>query len=218
MNIHKLHQFAAATPHAAPAPHPFVLTEVRRSIHNDCRRTFRTSVANYAYIMRVEIEDDLGPVPNDYLQKAHDLVSCGRRHPIQNIPVDLRAGPLIWQRADAAAALDEDDAASSIHVIVSLPVNGNAASWERVLTSFIDERLVALGMVVDWAIHCVRRDDGTYDVHPHAHLLASARRWKSDQRRGQRMKPWLSCKTQREALEDAWHAASGVPQQPLVAV
>ncbi len=176
------------------------------------RKTHRTAVASALYISRTEGEDRFGQLPSGYMAKAPDLVASGRRHPLQNFPSRYKDGLLIWQEADAAAALDPTDAVG-VHIVASLP--GMAPEeWQRLIERFIDDTLVARGMVVDWAVHAQRDDDGGWATHPHAHMVVSARRYRQDLRKGQRQKTWLFNPRQIDNAEDAWLAATGLQRLP----
>lgn len=189
---------------AAPImpPNP---TDPRREV---LRKTHKTATASSLYINRIEGEDRYGPLPSGYMAKAGDLIGAGRRHPLQHFPPQYRSGPLIWEEADAAAAIDPDDAAG-VHIVASLP-GMVPEQWPRLVERFIDDNLVALGMVVDWAIHARRDEDGGWATHPHVHMIASARRFRNDMRKGQRQRTWLWNASQIDAAEDAWLAVTGL--------
>lgn len=183
-------------------------TDPRREV---LRKTHKTAVASWLYINRLEGEDRFGPLPSGYMAKAGDLFDTGRRRPLQHFPPQYRSGPLIWEEADAAAALDPADAAG-VHIVASLP--GLAPEqWRRLVERYIDDQLVARGMIVDWAIHAQRDKEGGWATHPHVHMVASARRFRKDRRRGQRQRTWLYSASQIDLAEDAWLAATGL--QPL---
>lgn len=179
------------------------------------RKTHRTAVASALYITRREGADRFGQLPDGYMSKADDLVAFGRRHPLQKFPPQYRAGPLIWEEADAAAALDPADAAG-IHIVASLP--GMAPEqWRPLIERFLDDHLVVKGMVIDWAIHAKRDDDGGWATHPHVHMIASSRRWRHDIRKGQRQRTWLFNARQIDHAEDAWLTLTGLQRLPYLA-
>jgi hypothetical protein len=190
---------------AAPVlpPHP---TDPQREL---LRKTHRTAIATMLYINRIEGSDRLGQLPPTYLIKADDLIANGRRHPIQKFPLQYKSGRAIWDEADAAAAMDPDHAAA-IHIIGSLP-DGTPEQWQRLVERYLDEHFVTLGMVVDWAIHADRHDDGSWKTTPHFHGLVTARRFRNDLRKGQRQRTWLYSKAQIHVAEDAWLAAAALP-------
>lgn len=178
------------------------------------RKTHRTAVASALYITRTEGQDRFGSLPNAYMAKADDLVAFGRRHPVQKFPPQFRTGLLIWEEADAAAALDPADAAA-VHLIASLP--GMAPEqWCRLVERFIDDHLVVRGAVVDFAIHA-KRDGAQWATHPHVHMIVTARRYRSDMKKGQRQKTWLHNARQIDQVEDAWLAATGLQRLPFAA-
>ncbi len=179
------------------------------------RKTHRTAVASVLYITRTEGEDRFGQLPNAYMSKKADLVASGRRHPLQNFPPKYRSGPLIWEDADAAAALDPADAAG-VHIVASLP--GMAPEqWRPLVERFLDDHLVVRGMVIDWAIHAKRDDDGGWATHPHVHMIVSSRRYRNDMRKGQRQKTWLYNARQLDHAEDAWLTLTGLQRLPYLA-
>ena len=179
------------------------------------RKTHRTAVASALYIKRCEGEDRLGKLPNGYMSKAADLVASGRRHPLQRFPPEYRAGPAIWEEADAAAALDPADAAA-VHVVASLP--GMASEeWLRLVERYLDETLVVRGMLIDWAIHARRDESGGWATHPHVHMIATARRYRPDMRKGQRQRTWLYSAGQIHRAEDAWLTLTGHQRLPYSA-
>ncbi len=171
------------------------------------RQTYKSAVANYLYMMRQEGSDLFGSVPNGYMAKADDLIFTGRRHPLKIAP-DLTAGHKLWNEADIASSRNPAQAAA-MHVILTLPPVPRE-EWLPLVETFIDDNLVARGMVIDFALHAKPDSDGGWEVHPHAHLLITTRRWRSDQRKGQRMRPWLYSKAQLHALESAWLVRTGL--------
>jgi MobA/MobL family len=212
LNIVKDTQARAIAALANPQYAPFKSTAV---LHPDPgnpnreagRRTYKSAVANYLYMMRQEGSDQFGSVPNGYMAKADDLIVTGRRHPLKIAP-DLTTNRKLWDEADAAASHDPAQAAA-MHVILTLPPVPRE-DWQPLVETFIDDNIVQLGMIADFAIHSKRDADGGWDVHPHCHLLITTRRWRADQRKGQRMRPWLHSKAQLDALESAWLARTGL--------
>ena len=184
------------------APDP---TDPARERH---RRTHKTAVATRLYMSRTAGSDRLGVLPPDYLSKVGDLVASGRRYPVHRMPAKYKSGMRAWEDADAAAARAPREAAA-VHVILSLPPEGSPESWQHLVEDFCDEALCALGMLVDWAVHAERAPDGGWSTAPHAHLCVTARRWRDDPRKGQRMRCWLYSKAQLEAAEAIWLMMSG---------
>lgn len=179
------------------------------------RKTHRTAKASWLYINRKEGEDRFGPLPNGYMSKAGDLVASGRRHPLHRYPLQYRTGPVIWEEADAAAALDPAGAAG-IHIVASLPRTA-PGEWQRLIERYIDDSLVSRGMVVDWAVHALGDDSGDWATHPHVHMIVSARRFRADMRKGQRQRSWLFNASQIDQAEDAWLAITGLQRLPYTA-
>lgn len=180
----------------------------------DVRKTHYTAVATWLYINRIEGSDCLGVLPPAYMAKADDLVATGRRHPIQNLALKYKNGRAIWDEADAATTADPDHAAA-LHIIGTLQ-NGTPAEWQRTVERYLDDHFSKLGMVVDWAIHAGRDDQGDWAPPPHFHGLVTARRFRDDQRKGQRQRTWLYNKAQVDRAEDAWLAATGLPPRTFV--
>ncbi len=179
------------------------------------RKTHRTAKASWLYINRLEGEDRFGPLPASYMSKSGDLVASGRRHPLQKFPPQYRTGPLVWEEADAAAALHPADAAG-VHIVASLP--GMAPEqWCPLIERFLDDYLVVKGMIIDWAIHAKRDDDGGWATHPHVHMIVSSRRYRNDMRKGQRQKTWLYNARQLDHAEDAWLTLTGLQRLPYLA-
>jgi hypothetical protein len=200
---------------AAPGHAPFRCAQIKHPDPSDpgreeTRKTHHTALASYLYIHRIPGRDHLGQLPPDYLVKSDDLVCSGRRHPLKGVPVPMRSGPQIWREANTATR-DDLAHAAAVHVILTLPDIPQKA-WQPLVERFVDDHLVNLGHVVDYAIHAKPDGSGTgWATHPHVHLLCSARRFKSDQRKGQRMRVWLCSKSQIEALENAWLSTTGLP-------
>jgi hypothetical protein len=180
----------------------------------DVRKTHYTAAATWLYINRIEGSDCLGVLPPAYMAKADDLVATGRRHPIQNLALKYKSGRAIWDEADAATTADPDHAAA-LHIIGTLQ-NGTPAEWQRTVERYLDDHFSKLGMVVDWAIHARRDDEGDWAPPPHFHGLVTARRFRDDQRKGQRQRTWLYTKAQIDMAEDAWLAATGLPPRTFV--
>jgi MobA/MobL family len=200
---------ALAKPEFAPVTiTPVMHRDPNNPEREERRRTYLTAVANYLYIFRLGGSDHLGVLPDNYLQKADDFVVGGRRRP-RKVPLHLHDGSALWEEADAATSQDLADAAA-IHVILTLP-DLPRYRWKSLVERFIDDNLIALGIIADWAIHAKSDDSGEgWLTHPHVHLLCTARRWKSDQQKGRRMRPWLCSKAQNDALENAWLALTGL--------
>jgi MobA/MobL family len=201
---------------AATEREPFRLAEVKRDLLDSVtRRTHQTAVANFGYINRIEIDDEIGPVPPTYMAKARDLIVAGRRHPVGRKASQIPMGRLLWDHADAKAGTDPKNEAAAVHIVLGLP-DLPQERWQDYATDFIDQELTSLGMVVDYAIHAVSDANGGWLVTPHVHCLATSRRWKPDQQRGRRMKQWLASKAQIEALENAWLTRTGLKRRPIV--
>lgn len=193
---------------------PIMRPDPRYPEREEVRKTHYTATGTWLYINREEGADVLGVLPPSYMSKAEDLVATGRRHPIQNLPLKYKSGRGIWDQADAATSADPDHAAA-IHIIGTLP-NGTAAEWQRTVERYLDDHFASRGMVVDYAIHAKRDDQVGWAPAPHFHGLVTARRFRDDQRKGQRQRTWLYTKGQINAAEDAWLLATGLPLRTFV--
>ena len=84
-----------------------------------------------------------------------------------------------------------------------------SSSGKRLIAVFCDTELAAKGMVVDWAIHALRGDDGEFAVPPHVHFLITSRTW--DRRNaGQWQKSWITSHAQVNALGNVWYELTGM--------
>jgi MobA/MobL family len=193
---------------------PVMRADPSKPDREERRRTHQTAVASYLYMFRLPGADDIGVVPPAYLEKRDDLFATGRRHPLQKFERQHTSGRLLWDEADAATRYEPDEA-SAIHAVMALPPIPQS-KWQLLIERFVDNELVSQGMIVDYAIHCRVGDDGEWTTRPHVHLLATARRWRTDQRKGSRQRTWLCSKAAHEALEDAWHKVTGLPRRAIV--
>lgn len=173
--------------------------------------THYTATASWLYMTRQPGSDRFGPVPDAYLAKD-DLLDTGRFHPEQRMPPTLKHGPTLWIDADQAAEEGGPEEVSAIHMVASLPLNIEPDRWRKLVRRFSVDHLVSLGMIVDFAVHAKKSEDGGWTVRPHVHLLATARFWRANGRRGDRQRAWLCSKDQIRAAEDAWLALTS--QQP----
>lgn len=171
--------------------------------------THYTATASALYITRQAGEDRFGPVPEGYLVK-NDLVSTGRYHPTQSFPAALREGLQLWRDADGAAAQGGPTEVSATHIVASLPAN-EPERWDVLVKTYSLQVLVERGMIADWAIHAKAADDGSWVTMPHVHILATARFWRANIRKGDRQKAWLASRSQLDAAEAEWLRITGLP-------
>ena len=189
--------------------HSFDLTPV---IHlkdgqpSDRSRTFWSAVANSLYIVRQDGEDVFGPTPRfaDKLVACPDLVDHGRRGPI-GCDADHLAGLQLWQAADQAALTDRPSAPVAFHAVGWLPTNMPRHGWRELVLRFLDEQIVAAGMVADWALHAHADIEGRWIKKPHVHAVITSRFWKGP-REGQPQPAWFQTAKHRSAVGDAWQA------------
>lgn len=190
---------------------PFNLRYIVRDavgIHGDDRRTLhRTAKCNYLYIVRESGSDEFGPTP-DFAARRNELVALGRAGPLRSHATTY-AGPAIWEAADAASREPRPELSTAMHAVGSLPTALDVIQWKRLIAVFCDTELAARGMVVDWAIHTLRGEDGEFAVPPHVHFLITSRTW--DRRKaGQWQKPWITTPAQVTALGNAWFELTGM--------
>lgn len=176
--------------------------------------THYTSTASWLYINRLSGSDRFGKVPDAYVERG-DLIASGRCHPQQKMVPDFRSGNRIWYQADEAAALEGPQAISATHIVADLPLDADATRWAWLAEHYAYRHLVDKGMIVDWAIHCRRSDEG-WTGTPHVHFLASARFWPPNGRLGSRQWQWLANADQTRTAEDAWLRLVGL--RPLTTV
>ena len=198
---------AAVRPQAlfsvTPVIHP------QNGVRAESSRTFWSATSNALYIRRESGEDLFGPTP-DFAAKligCPDLVCHGRRGPI-GCDADGLADLALWHAADEAAVTDRPSAPVAWHAIGWLPTRIDEAGRRELVLQFLDERFVANGMVVDWAIHALPDGDGGWIKKPHLHAVATARFWKGP-RIGQPQAAWLTSAKSRSALEVIWTALPG---------
>lgn len=181
-----------------PVIHP------QNGVRAENSRTFWSATSNALYIRRQTGEDLFGPTP-DFAAKlvaCRDLVAHGRRGPI-GCDNDGVADLSLWRAADEAAVADRPSAPVAWHAIGWLPSEMGEAGWRELVLQFLDERFVANGMVVDWAVHALPDGEGGWVKKPHLHAVATARFWKGP-RTGQPQAAWLATARSRSALEAAW--------------
>lgn len=175
--------------------------------------THYTATASWLYINRIAGSDRFGDVPDGYVHRG-DLVAAGRCHP-QKLPPRLRSGDSLWREADDAAALEGPRAISATHIVADLPPDADPARWAWLVEHYAYRHLVDKGMIVDWAIHHRKGEEGKAPGVPHVHLLASARFWRPGGRFGSRQWQWLANADQIRTAEDDWFRAIGI--RPAIA-
>jgi MobA/MobL family len=146
------------------ATRPFVVRYVAAASAADGKPRYaahRTAVASYCYIMRESGHDRFGPTPAAWLAKRPDLVATGRRISKTRVPERLRDGIALWQEADATVAKLGPDDVVAAHIVASLPEEYEPDAWHDPIVEWIDSQFVYKGMVVDFAIHGLRNDDGS---------------------------------------------------------
>lgn len=171
------------------------------------RVTHRTAYASYCYIRRKPDTDIYGPMPEEWATRG-DLVATGRIHPAQT-PAWARSGPKIWKDADASVFPHRLNEATALHIVLTLPPTEEASVWEYLIETFGSEQIAGHGMIADWAIH-----NKPSDIAPHAHLLVTARSWRTDRNPGQQHPRWFASAAAVRAAERAWIDISGLRPVP----
>ena len=195
------------------ATRPFVIRYVAAASAETGKPRYaahRTAVATFCYIRRESGHDRFGPTPQAWLDKRPDLVSTGRRISKTRVPERLRAGITIWQEADAAVACLGDNEVVAAHIVASLPEDYDPNVWDDRVAEWIDDELVYKGMVIDFAIHALRGEDGSWKIRPHIHMIVTLRCWRDDQYKGRRQRSWLISRDHERKLEDAWADLTGL--------
>jgi len=175
--------------------------------HLGRRPAYRTAVCNVAYIWRDPAAvDRFGPMPPSFAQRSYELRAAGLMLP-RSAPQWACQGYSIWEEADRAAVASGDPTAlAAWHVVFSIPTNVNEKWWDWLVRSFIQRELVEKGAAVAYAIHALQGADGEWIIHPHAHLVVTARYYRHWRRTGERHPTWLSGWRAHARLERAWQA------------
>jgi hypothetical protein len=168
----------------------------------EMRMTHRTAYASYCYILRTPEADRFGVMPREWSTRG-DLVVSGREHPAQT-PAWAKAGPQIWQEADASITDARIGEAAAFHIVLSLPRDQDAENWQHLVEEFCRDVLCPKGMVADWAIHFLPGQ-----IEPHAHLVVTARTWRRDRNPGRRHPRWFTTQEAILAAERQWIRISG---------
>jgi MobA/MobL family len=203
------------------ATRPFVVRYVAAASAADGKPRYaahRTAVASYCYIRRESGLDRFGPTPAAWVDKRPDLVATGRRISKNRVPERLRAGIEIWQEADSTVAKLGPDEIVGAHIVGSLPEDYEPDIWNDRIAEFLDNNFVYKGMVVDFAIHGLRNDNGSWKIRPHIHMLVTLRCWRDDQYKGRRQRTWLVTKEHERQLADAWAKLTGLRAPPFFGV
>lgn len=148
----------------------------------DRRATHAMAYGNYLYITRQAGRDPLGPL--DYRHRD-DLVAHGLELPA-NHPRWAEEDGGIWREIDGATADLAPDAVRAWHVVVTLPADGDADEWIRLVRGYAQDTIARHGPGVAWAIHARPDGDSGWNVPPHAHVLITTRVWRHEARHGRR--------------------------------
>lgn len=176
------------------------------------RRTLRTALANALYIRREKGQDDIGPTP-DCSAKAHDLIACARAQP-SNGPAASLDGDELWAAADRATKAADVKECAAFHIVGALNPERSPAQWQEDVVAWCDQVLTSNGMVADWAVHQAGRPGEDGYVPPHAHLVVTARWYKSRCQNGRRHTKWFRKPGQIEDARLAWEWVAGVKALP----
>lgn len=178
-----------------PSFRPFNLRPI--VAESTLRATHRTAYASYSYIRRAPDTDMYGPMPKEWATRC-DLVATGRIHPAQTLAW-ARSGPEIWKDADASVFPHRLTEAAAFHIVPTLPPSEDASAWVFLIDTFGTEQLADHGMIDDWAIH-----HKPEEIAPHAHILVTARSWRSDRNPGRKHPRWLAGPAAIRDAERAW--------------
>jgi hypothetical protein len=200
-------------PQSLHATRPFVVRYVAAASGEDGKPRYaahRSAVASYCYIRRELGHDRFGPTPAAWTDKRPDLVSTGRRISKTRVPERLRSGLSLWQEADSTVAKLGPDEVVAAHIVASLPEDYEPDSSDGLIAEFMDDQFVYRGMAVDYAVHGLRHEDGSWKLRPHIHMLVTLRVWRDDQYKGRRQRSWLMTRDHERSLEDAWAKLTGL--------
>jgi hypothetical protein len=150
-------------------------------------------------------------MPHEWATRG-DLVATGRIHPAQTLAW-ARSGPKIWRDADASVTPYHLTEAAAFHLVLSLPPSIETDEWVDLIETFGSAHIANQGMIADWAIH--HKPD---EIAPHAHLLVTARSWRTDRNPGRQHPRWFPSATAIRAAELAWIDISGLRPVPSFAV
>jgi MobA/MobL family len=137
-------------------------------------------------------------------------VSTGRRISKTRVPERLRSGLSLWQEADSAVAKLGPEEVVAAHLVGSLPEDYDPDAWDDKIAEWLDDQFVYRGMAVDYAVHALRHEDGSWKLRPHIHMLVTLRVWRDDQYKGRRQRSWLMSRDHERGLEDAWADLTGL--------
>lgn len=194
--------FAAVQPQKlfdiTPVIHP------QHGLPSDRSRTFWSAMANALYIVRQDGEDIFGQTPGfaAKLTECPDLIDHGRRGPI-GCDIEPLAGLELWRAADRAGLNDRPSAPVAFHAVGWLPTAMDERGWRELILQFLDEQIVANGMIADWALHALADGEGGWIKKPHMHAVITSRFWKGP-RAGQPQPAWFQTVKRRNAVGDAW--------------
>ncbi|WP_156678166.1 MobA/MobL family protein [Sphingomonas profundi] len=174
----------------------------------DFRATHRTAECNYLYIMRQNGHDEVGPTP-DFASRSADLVDTGRVAPLRAAKMPI-TGRSLWVQADDLSRSRRPELATAMHAVASLPVDRTPADWRQMVLALCEDHILSQGMIVDFGVHALAGDGDEWQVHPHAHLLITARAWDASRGPGRRPAGWFCRETQVRELAEAWYAISGL--------
>lgn len=108
-----------------------------------------------------------------------------------NAPREWADRAILWNAVEAVESTKVSHLARE--VILALPLETNETAWKAMLTEYIQQHFVALGMCADVSVH--NSDDGH---NPHAHILLTARPIMPDGQWALKMKKVYICKRNEE--------------------
>ena len=182
---------------------PFTIRPVIVNASDDKRATFHTATCNYLYLTRAEASEDILGVTPDFSVRT-DLVALGRGAPLR---ADSEAyhGLRLWQAADRNALVQRPSEPVAWHAVGSLPAGLSMSDWQQIIDTFIEDRFVRQGMIVDWAIHHREETAEVAEIFPHIHMLITTRAWDQKRNPGMVMPTWLRSHASRRGHADTWY-------------
>lgn len=145
------------------------MAQYRLEVQAIKRSEGRSAVAAAAYRSASRLHDGRLEMTFDYAAKGGVVVE-GIMTP-EEAPADFRDRENLWNAAEAADR--RIDSRTAREVLVSLPHELSDEQRHELLRAFIDQGLVAKGMIADYAIH---RPDAHGDPrNHHAHIMVTTR-------------------------------------------
>ncbi|MEO9130695.1 MAG: MobA/MobL family protein [Sphingomonas sp.] len=101
--------------------------------------------------------------------------------------------------ADRSGLTDRPSAPVAFHAVGWLPTAMDERGWREIILEFLDDHVVANGMIADWALHALADAEGGWIKKPHMHAVITSRFWKGP-RVGQPQSAWFATIKRRNAV------------------